>query len=92
MRKTSQGLQRPDADETEEALLKRFGPKSMGSSEPGAPPRVVPSLDDVCFVSGGKQIDQALYFVAVCRGPRQRPKRQRRERSSAEESPHDPAR
>lgn len=92
MPKTGQSRRQPDPEDLDRTLLKRFGPRSLGRTEPGASPAVVPSVGDVCFVGGGKEIDRALYFVAVCRGPRRRPKRQKRKRSSAEKSPHDPAR
>jgi len=67
MRRRLPGSERdgPDRD-----LAERFRPRSPGRTAPGAIPVVVPEMKDVCFVPTGKDIDQALYFVAVCRGPR----------------------
>jgi hypothetical protein len=67
MRRRQPGSERDDLDRD---LTERFRPRSPGRAAPGATPIVVPELEDVCFVPAGKDIDQALYFVAVCRGPR----------------------
>jgi hypothetical protein len=61
-----------DGDLLHQELMDRFGPRSLGQVRPDRPPGVVPEVSDVCYVPVGKQIDEALYFIAVCRRPRRR--------------------
>jgi len=78
---------RDDDTQLHQELMERFGPRSLGVTAPDRPPAVIPETSDVCYVPVGKQIDDALYFIAVCRRPKRRTSRRGSSRSSRPRNP-----